>query len=49
MKAIDVHAHVTPLFGYRRMLGDEIADAGYKPQVIEKVLYQNAQRILGIK
>ena len=27
MKAIDVHAHVTPLFGYRRMLGNEIADA----------------------
>ena len=27
MKAIDVHVHVTPLFGYRRMLGDEITDA----------------------
>jgi predicted TIM-barrel fold metal-dependent hydrolase len=28
---------------------DEFEAAGYKPQVIEKVLYKNAQRILGIK
>ena len=27
MKAIDVHVHVTPLFGYRKTMGDEIADA----------------------
>ncbi|MFC1896632.1 amidohydrolase family protein [Thermodesulfobacteriota bacterium] len=27
MKAIDVHAHVTPLFGYRRTFGDQITDA----------------------
>jgi len=27
MKAIDVHAHVTALFGYRRIAGEEIANA----------------------
>ncbi len=27
MRAIDVHAHTSPLFGYRRIMGDEITDA----------------------
>ena len=27
MKAIDVHAHVTPLFGYERTFGEEITEA----------------------
>jgi len=27
MKAIDVHAHVTSLFGYRRLYGDQMAEA----------------------
>jgi len=27
MKAIDVHAHVTSIFGYRRIAGEEIANA----------------------
>ena len=27
MKEIDVHAHVTPLFVYRRTMGNDVADA----------------------
>jgi len=38
MKAIDVHVHVTPLFGYRKMMGDEITDAMQKYYRVQDVV-----------
>lgn len=35
-----------PLFSYERMFKDWEAE-GYKPEVLEKVFYKNAQRVLG--
>jgi hypothetical protein len=37
-----------PLIHPKRWL-DEFEQGGYKPDVVEKVFYKNAQRILGIK
>lgn len=38
MKAIDVHVHVTPLFGYERVMGAEIADALQKYYRVKDVV-----------
>ena len=38
MKAVDVHVHVTPLFGYRKTIGDEITDALQKYYGVKDVI-----------
>ncbi|MDY7035701.1 MAG: hypothetical protein SV375_06015, partial [Thermodesulfobacteriota bacterium] len=49
MKAIDVHAHVTSLFGYRRTMGDELADALQKYYRVKDVIMTEEEMVNDFK
>ena len=49
MMAIDVHAHVTSLFGYRRTMGDELADALQKYYRVKDVIMTEEEMVNDFK
>jgi predicted TIM-barrel fold metal-dependent hydrolase len=48
MKAIDMFGSDYPYFSYQRLFPDWEAE-GFKPQVLEKVFYKNAERVLDLR